>query len=286
MRVRLRVGISSERVQQQSTAMLSETRFAARIEIGSSRNRYQRRCLDLFLGKVIDGGSLLLHAPSHDSSVLSGLDDLGNGPDASGLTHVEPTRGFFIGRELVGVEDSAGSHQSGVSVLLEPLRALLGTATAGSEHGLVLVDTVLRGLALLDGLLLLELSGLVVGGGGETDGLPDGGDLGWSEVGLADEGKVDIEAGKVQEASDLVGLLGGAVHSESKTVLVEACLEGGLGDDLLSTPKVIEAESGSFEETEICVFWNAWQMGAVVSASRDVPKQVQQQNGVVSETSK
>ena len=207
--------------------------------------------LDLFLGKVVDGGSPLLHTPSHDSSVLSLLDNIGNGPDASGLSHVESARRFGVARELVGVENTAGSHQSGVSVLVEPLLALLGTTTAGSEHGLVLVDTVLGGLALLDGPLLLGLSGGVVGGGGEADGLPNGRDLGWSEVGLTDQGKIDGEAGKVEEASDLVGLLGGTVHSESETVLVEASLEGGLGDDLLALPEVVKADTGALEKTEI-----------------------------------
>merc|ERR1712151_206822 len=56
--------------------------------------------LDLFLGKTVDGGSLLLHAPSHDTSVLSLLDDLGDGPDASGLAHVESSRGSLVGRQL------------------------------------------------------------------------------------------------------------------------------------------------------------------------------------------
>mmetsp|Transcript_107168 Transcript_107168/g.218657 ORF Transcript_107168/g.218657 Transcript_107168/m.218657 type:complete len:288 (-) Transcript_107168:67-930(-) len=208
--------------------------------------------LDLFLGEPVDGGSLLLHAPSHDASVLSLLDDLGHRPDGSGLAHVESSRRLGVGRELVGVEDSTGSHQAGVSVLLEPLGSDGGT---GLLHGLGFqpgsLGTGLGGLALLDGLLLLRLPGGVVGGGRETDGLPDRGHLGGSQEGLSDEGEVDGDAGEVQEAPDLVGFLRGAVHSEAEAVLVEAFLEGGLGDDLLSPPEVFEADSGVLQQTEI-----------------------------------
>jgi hypothetical protein len=209
--------------------------------------------LDTFLGKTINGGSLLLHAPSHGSSVLSVLDDLGDGPDASGLAHVESTGWLGVRRQLVGVKDTTGTHQSGVSVLVQPFLALVGTTSAGTEHGLVLADALFGGHALLDGGLLFGLAGGVVGGRRESKGLPDGGDLGGSQIGLTDQRKFKGDSGKVSEASDLVGFLGGAVHSEPESVLVETGLEGGLADALLAVPEILETDSGSLEETEICI---------------------------------
>jgi len=116
---------------------------------------------------------------------------------------------------------------------------------------LVLVDSGLGGLALFDSALLLGLASGVVGGGGETKSFPDGANLGRSKVGLSNDGEVDIESGESAKTSDFGALFGGTVHSESKTVLVEALLEGGLGDAFLTFPKVIETNSGSLEETEI-----------------------------------
>ena len=112
--------------------------------------------------------------------------------------------------------------------------------------------TPLVGLTgLFDGLQLLLLSGVVVGGGGEAQGLPDGLDLGRADVGLPDEGEVDSEAGKAGETSDLVGLLVGAVEAVAKAVLVETLLKTDLGDDLLSVPEVFEADARVLEQTKV-----------------------------------
>jgi len=105
----------------------------------------------------------------------------------------------------------------------------------------------------LDGLLLFGLAGGVVGGGGETNGLPDGSNLGWSKVGLSDQWKIEGNSRKIQEASDLIGLRWSSVHSESKSVLVETLFKGGFGDDLLTGPQVFETNSGVLEQSEICV---------------------------------
>ena len=203
-----------------------------------------RPSLDLVnLWQAVDGGALLLHAPALLSSVGAALDNIGDGPDLAGFAHVEAAHGLLVGGELVGVEDAAGADEAGVAVVVEPLGAdLLALAALDALGGLA---------GLLDGLHLLGLPGLVVGGGGEAEGLPDGGDLGRAEVGLADEGKVDGEAGEVGQTSDLVGLLLGAVEAVAQAVLVEAVLEADLRDDLVALPDVLEADAGVLEEAEV-----------------------------------
>lgn len=200
--------------------------------------------LDLVnLRQTIDGGALLLHAPALLATVGAILHNFRDRPNPSGLAHVEAAHGLLVGGELVGVEDSAGADEAGVAVLVEPLGAdLLALAALDALGGTP---------GLLDGLDLLGLPGLVVGGGGEAEGLPDGGDLGRAEVGLADEGEVDGDSREAGQAADLVGLLLGAVQAVAEAVLVQAVLEADLGDDLLAVPDVLEADASVLEEAEV-----------------------------------
>lgn len=200
--------------------------------------------LDLVnLRQTIDGGALLLHAPALLAAVGAALHNFRDRPHPSRLAHVEAAHGLLVGGELVGVEDAAGADEAGVAVLVEPLGAdLLALAALDALGGLP---------GLLDGLDLLGLPGLVVGGGGEAEGLPDGGDLGRAEVGLADEGEVDGESREAGQAADLVGLLLGAVQAVAEAVLVQAVLEADLGDDLLAVPDVLEAKASVLEEAEV-----------------------------------
>jgi len=200
-------------------------------------------CLELLLWQAINGWTGLLHSPALDSSVLSCLDDFWDRPDVSALSHVESTHWLLVGGELVGVEDTSGAYEARVSVLLEPLGADLGSWSVQ--------DALVGGTGLLDGTQLLGLAGLVVGGGGEAEGLPDVGDLWRAKVGLADEREVDGDSWKVVHAPDLVGLLLGAVQAVAESVLVQALLKADFGNAFLAAPEIVEAQGGALEEAEI-----------------------------------
>mmetsp|Transcript_21769 Transcript_21769/g.31252 ORF Transcript_21769/g.31252 Transcript_21769/m.31252 type:complete len:211 (-) Transcript_21769:338-970(-) len=197
----------------------------------------------LGLWKVINSRTSLLHSPALLSSVSTFLDNFRNRPHLSTLSHVESAHRLLVSGELVGVEDTSGSHQTRVSVLVEPLGADSGTLSS--------FDSLGSGTGLFDGLQLFLLSGFVVGSGGETESLPDGSHLWWSEVGLSDQWEVDGESWKVHETSNLVGFLFGTVQSVTESVLVKTLLEADLGDDLISVPEILETDSGVLEKTEI-----------------------------------
>ena len=200
--------------------------------------------LHVDLRQAVHGGTGLLHPPPLLPSVLPGLDVVRDRPDATALAHVEPPHRFLVGAELIGVEDPAAPHQPGITVLLEPL---------GSDGRALAAQYAHLGIArLLDGLNLLELTCLVVGRGREPERLPDGVDAGGSEVGLPDEGQVDGETGQAEERLALCGLLGGLVQAVAEAVLREGRLEARLRNARVAAPQVLEAISGTLEETEVC----------------------------------
>jgi len=201
--------------------------------------------LHVNLGKSVHSRSSLLHSPSLRSTILSLGNRLGNGPDSSRLSHVEPTHGLLIRRKLIGVKNSSTSHETRVSILLEPL--------GPNRRSLSSAHSILGHPSLLNGLDLLVLSRLVVGSGGESQGLPDGVDAGRAEVGLSDEGEVDGEARKAEKGFALGGLFGGLVHFVAEAVFVEGSFEGDFGDAFGAGagPGVVEAPDGSLQETEV-----------------------------------
>ncbi len=201
--------------------------------------------LHVNLGKSIHGRSILLHSPSLRSTVLSLGNILGNRPDGPRLAHVEASHGLLIRRKLIGVENSSASHETGVSVFLEPLGP--NGRSLSSAHAL------LGHTRLLDSLDLLVLSGLVVGSGGKSQGLPDGVHAGRAEVGLSDEGEVDGEAREAEEGFAVGGLLGGLVHFVAEAVFVEGSLEADFGDAFGAGagPGVVEAPDGSFQKAKV-----------------------------------
>mmetsp|Transcript_24122 Transcript_24122/g.50507 ORF Transcript_24122/g.50507 Transcript_24122/m.50507 type:complete len:264 (-) Transcript_24122:64-855(-) len=209
------------------------------------RKKNQARHLYINLGKAIDSGSLLLHTPSLGSTVLSSRNIVRNRPDRSRLSHVETTHGLNIRRKLIGIEDSSTSHQTRVSVLLQPL---------GSKRcALSSKNTNLGTSCLLDGLQFLCLSRRVVRRGRETEGFPDGVHTGRAEVGLTDDGKVDIESGKTEEGLTLGSLFRGLVHFVSEALFAEGPFETDFGDALsaVTDPGIFEAVGGSLQEAEV-----------------------------------
>jgi hypothetical protein len=178
---------------------------------------------------------------------LSSGNILRHRPDGSTLSHVESTHGFLIGRKLIGVENSSTSYQTGVTVFLKPL---------GSKGGTLSSENSRLGITcLFNGLQFLVLSGFIVGGGGETKGLPDGVDTRRSKVCLTDEGKVDSESGKAEKRFALGGLLLGLVHLVTKTILVKCPLETNLRDACIrwisASPGVFKTDRCSLEEAKV-----------------------------------
>jgi hypothetical protein len=94
------------------------------------------------------------------------------------------------------------------------------------------------------------LTSLVVGSGGETKGLPDGGSPGGSNESLTDNGEVKSDSGKVSKVTNFRGFLLSSVQTVTKTILVEVILKPDLGDAILTQPLCLEIEFGSLEESE------------------------------------
>mmetsp|Transcript_35321 Transcript_35321/g.59968 ORF Transcript_35321/g.59968 Transcript_35321/m.59968 type:complete len:247 (-) Transcript_35321:159-899(-) len=199
--------------------------------------------LHINLGKTINGRASLLHSPSLCSTVLSSSNILRNRPDGSRLTHVETTHRFLIGGELISIENTSTSYKTRVSVFLKPLGSESSTLTS--------TNTLLGALRLGNCLHFLVLSGLVVRGGSESNGLPNGVHAGRAEVGLTDDGKVDSESREAQKGLALGSLLRGLVHFVTKAICVKGILKTDFGDALRANPGIIEAVGSSLKETEI-----------------------------------
>lgn len=200
--------------------------------------------LHVHLIKAVNCGSVLLHTPALASAVLSFRNILRDRPDGAALSHVESAHGLLVCRKLVGVKNSTTSHESGVTILLEPLCALCGTLGPSDAH--------LGSPGLFDGLHLLVLTRLVVGSGGETDGFPNRRNARRAEVGLSNEREIDIEPGESEEGFLLGGLLRCLVQSVSKSFLGESILQADLGDGLIAVPEILKSKAGALKEAEVC----------------------------------
>merc|ERR1719223_1388935 len=113
------------------------------------------------------------------------------------------------------------------------------------------LDTLLGLTCLGNCLELFLLTSFVIRGRSESESLPDGFNLGWSKIGLSNNGKIDIESGEISKISNLVSLLHGTVKTVTKTFLIEGLLESCLRDNSISFPKVFETNSTSLQKAKI-----------------------------------
>jgi hypothetical protein len=95
------------------------------------------------------------------------------------------------------------------------------------------------------------LTSLVVGGSGKTKGLPDACNLGGTNVGFSNDGKIESDRRESFQITNFIGFLICATHLVAKSVLVETLLKADLGNALFSTPEIIETNTSSTEQTEI-----------------------------------
>mmetsp|Transcript_1901 Transcript_1901/g.2660 ORF Transcript_1901/g.2660 Transcript_1901/m.2660 type:complete len:261 (-) Transcript_1901:113-895(-) len=195
---------------------------------------------------AVYSGSLLLHAPAFGSSVLAFLNNLWYRPDGSGLSHVESTHGLLICGKLISVENSSSAYKTRVSKLFQPILADFGALSTQ--------NTLLRGTGGFDGLELFDLTGFVIGGGGEAQSFPYTGHLGRSQVGFSNERKIDSESWQAKQRTNFVGFLFGTVHLVSKTVLVQSLFKTNFGNGFNTFPGIVETKFGSFEQTKVFHF--------------------------------
>merc|ERR1711935_1110285 len=99
---------------------------------------------------------------------MSFPNDLWTRPNFTGFSHIKAATRTFITRELVGIKDPPGPHETRISVFVQPFLPLFSTATTGTEHGLIFGHPFFRRHTFLDRPFLFGLPGSIIGRGGKT----------------------------------------------------------------------------------------------------------------------